>query len=126
MRKVLLLLALGCLLLALPSNYDLRAQNDITRFANYGLEVEGICSGYAWAKEMAQIIGNAVGLYEEQKLVLSAQHILDCTETETDICHKATLDNIYAGIRRVQKEGVTTEKCYPNKPFSFPNKYCKR
>ena len=37
MRKVLCLLILACAVLALPSNYDLRAQSDITRYANYGL-----------------------------------------------------------------------------------------
>jgi len=37
MNKLVLLYILAIIAYALPSNYDLRAQNDIIRYANYGL-----------------------------------------------------------------------------------------
>lgn len=57
---------------------------------------------------------------------LSAQQILDCTETETAICYKATLEDIHSAIKRLSIEGITTERCYPNRPLSYPNAFCKR
>ena len=57
---------------------------------------------------------------------LSAQQILDCIQTDTDVCYKATLEQIEDAIQRITLEGITLEDCYPNKPFSFPNGFCKR
>ncbi len=59
-------------------------------------------------------------------MTLSAQHILDCTESDTDLCYQSTLNNIHDAIKRVTLEGITTADCYPNKPFSFPTGFCKR
>ena len=50
--------------LSIPTNFDLRTQSERLRYADYDLRPEGICAGYAWAKELAQIVGNAVGLSE--------------------------------------------------------------
>ena len=61
--KLVLVLVLIVMVQSLPSNFDLRVQVERVRYANYELEIEGICSGYAWAKELSQIVGNAVGLY---------------------------------------------------------------
>jgi hypothetical protein len=29
-------------------------------------------------------------------------------------------------MKRLEKEGITTAACYPNQPFSYPGKICKR
>lgn len=77
MKQVLLLLTvLVASVVGVPSSFDLRVQTEIKRYTTYDLQPEGICAGYAWAKEIAQIVSNAVGLYEEEKIGLSAQQIL--------------------------------------------------
>lgn len=91
MRTLLLVLTLLVGVLAIPSSFDRRVQPEIVKYSHFELQTEGICAGYAWAKELAQIIGNAVGLFEESKMSLSAQQILDCTESENDICSQAHL-----------------------------------
>ena len=125
MKAVLLLLLVGWTM-GVPTNFDLRVQPERAKFTNYDLQPEGICSGYAWAKEIAQVISNAVGLYESEMTRLSAQQILDCTQTDTDLCYKATLEQIQDAIKRITLEGITLEDCYPNKPFSYPSGFCKR
>lgn len=63
MRTLLYTLCLAIVALSVPSNYDLRLQMDLARYASYDLQPEGICAGYTWAKEIAQIVSNAVGLF---------------------------------------------------------------
>jgi hypothetical protein len=77
--KAAILVLLVWVACGIPTNFDLRVQTERAQYTNYDLEAEGICAGYAWAKELAQIVGNAVGLFEEEKVELSAQQILDCT-----------------------------------------------
>lgn len=50
MRCLLLLCSLLAVALAVPSEYDLRVQSTIVKYADYDIYSEGICAGYAWAK----------------------------------------------------------------------------
>ena len=61
--KTVLLLLLVSWASTVPTNFDLRVQTERARFTNYDLQPEGVCAGYAWAKEIAQVISNAVGMY---------------------------------------------------------------
>ena len=61
--KALLLLLLVSWASGVPTNFDLRVQTERARFTNYDLQPEGVCAGYAWAKEIAQVVSNAVGIY---------------------------------------------------------------
>ena len=62
--RVMLILALMLLVTGIPGSFDLRVIPEIAQYSNYKIQQEGICAGYAWAKEIAQIVGNAVGLME--------------------------------------------------------------
>lgn len=104
----------------------MRVQASIVKYANYGLATEGICSGYAWAKELAQVVSNAVSLYEKQRYSLSAQHLLDCTETFDDKCYKSTKENILKAMDQIAKKGLTTNDCYLNTPLEQPSAFCKQ
>jgi hypothetical protein len=79
--------------------------------------VEGICAGYSWAKELAQVLSNGISLKKGVKVSLSAQYILECTETNTDICHKATYQNIQDALKLISTVGITTDFCYPIRPL---------
>ena len=61
--KVIVLALLISIVYNIPTNFDLRVQSQRIKYTDYDLQVEGICAGYAWAKEIAQIVSNAVGLY---------------------------------------------------------------
>lgn len=65
MKTLLLAFCIAITAFGIPSSFDLRLQSELVKYANYDLQSEGICAGYAWAKEIAQIVGNAVGLSEE-------------------------------------------------------------
>ena len=124
-RLAVILLLLG-VVLCIPSSFDLRVQPSYLRYSDFQLHPEGICASFAWAKELAQIASNAVSMYEQTRIVLSAQQILECTEVETDPCYRVTLDTIRQGLKWMQKEGITVEDCYRNRPFNYPGKFCKR
>lgn len=62
MRILLAVVLLSAVLCGTPTEFDLRAQSSIIRYADFSLKAEGICSGYAWAKELAQILSNAISL----------------------------------------------------------------
>ena len=64
MKTILVALFLLTSTLSVPTNFDLRVQTERAKYTDYDLQSEGICAGYAWAKELAQVISNAVGLYE--------------------------------------------------------------
>jgi hypothetical protein len=65
MQRLIILLVVVALALAVPSEFDMRVQASVVKYADYGLATEGICSGYAWAKELAQVVSNAVSLDED-------------------------------------------------------------
>jgi hypothetical protein len=125
MQRLIILLAGLAFALAVPTEFDMRVQASIIKYTDYGLATEGICSGYAWAKELAQIVSNAVSLYEKQRYVLSAQHLLDCTETFDDKCYKSTKENILKAMDQIAKKGLTTNDCYLNTPLEQPSTFCK-
>lgn len=50
MQRLITLLATVALVLAVPTEFDMRVQASVIKFADYGLAVEGICSSYTWAK----------------------------------------------------------------------------
>lgn len=50
MKTLIFALSLAFLALSAPSNFDLRLQQDLLKYASYDLQPEGICAGYAWAK----------------------------------------------------------------------------
>lgn len=122
----LLLLAL-CLALAvtIPTEFDIRAQSTLLRYADYSLRTEGICSGYSWAKELAQILSNAYSHQLQSKVRISAQHILECAETNSSVCYRATKQNILDGMKFVSKKGAANDDCYPNKPVELAGS-CRR
>ena len=117
MRCLFVLCSLLALALAVPSEYDLRVQSTLVKYADYDIYSEGICAGYAWAKELAQVVSNAVSLDQSERYALSAQQLLDCTETIDDKCYKATRANILKAMDRIAKLGLTTNDCYLNRPF---------
>jgi len=84
--------------IAVPEELDMRVWPSVVKYADYSLAPEGICAGYAWAKELAQIVSNAVSFSQKEKISLSAQHLLDCTETTDDKCYSSTKDNILKAI----------------------------
>jgi hypothetical protein len=59
-------------------------------------------------------------------MALSAQQLLDCTETSDDKCYKSTKENILKAMGQISKVGITTNDCYINKPFQQPSTFCKR
>lgn len=79
MQRIIIFLGALAVLLAVPTEYDLRVQSNVVRYADYGLSTEGICAGYSWAKELAQVVSNAVSLAVSERMALSAQQLLDCT-----------------------------------------------
>lgn len=117
MRCLLVLCSLLALALAVPSEYDLRVQSTLVKYADYDIYSEGLCAGYAWAKELAQVVSNAVSLDQSERYALSAQQLLECTETIDDKCYKATKANILKAMDRIAKLGLTTNDCYLNRPF---------
>ena len=62
MKTVLLFFVFVMIIKAVPSEFDLRVQYSLLKYADYDLYPEGICSSYAWAKELAQVVSNAVSL----------------------------------------------------------------
>ena len=48
--KSLLVVLLVASVLSLPSEYDLRSQPSLLKYADFSLQTEGVCAGYAWAK----------------------------------------------------------------------------
>jgi hypothetical protein len=115
--RILLLSMLVVLSLSVPTEFDLRVQPSILELADYELRVEGICAGYSWAKELAQVLSNGISLKKGVKVSLSAQYLLECTETSTDICHKATYQNIQDALKLISTVGITTDFCYPSRPL---------
>jgi hypothetical protein len=89
MQSLLVVCALLVLTLAVPTEYDLRVQSTVVKYADYDIYGEGICAGYSWAKELAQIVSNAVSLDESVRYSLSAQQLLECTDTLNEKCYKA-------------------------------------
>ena len=61
--KTIILLLLIAFINCVPTNFDLRVQTQRIKYTDYDLQTEGICAGYAWAKEIAQVVSNAIGLY---------------------------------------------------------------
>lgn len=125
MQRLIILLAGLSLALAVPTEFDMRVQASIVKYADYSIAPEGICAGYAWAKELAQIVSNAVSLEENERYTLSAQHLLECTETFDDKCYKSTKENILWGMEQIADKGLTTNDCYLNKPLEQPSPFCK-
>lgn len=80
MNRLTALLLLLISVYTLPSVFDIRVQPQYLKYSDFQLRPEGICASYAWAKELAQIVSNAVSRYEQTRLVLSAQQILECTQ----------------------------------------------
>ena len=126
MIKQLLALSLLLLSMGMPSEYDLRSQPQLTKLADYSLRPEGICAGYSWAKELTQIVSNALSFSLNSKVTLSAQYLLECTETTDDKCYSSSLAAIHKAIQFIQKQGVTNTRCYPNRPLSIPSPNCPR
>lgn len=102
---------------SIPTEFDLRVQSSLLKFADYNLYPEGICAGYAAVKELAQVVSNAVSLQTEEKMSLSAQQILECSRFNDDRCYKTTKDNILQAMKEISKNGITTSTCYNNKPL---------
>lgn len=76
------LVLLSCLLLtilAVPTQFDLRAQSTYTRWADYSSGAEGVCAGYSWARELAQAASNAASIGQGERIALSAQQLLECS-----------------------------------------------
>lgn len=57
---------------------------------------------------------------------MSAQQLLDCTETIDDKCYKSTKANILKAMDHISRLGLTTNDCYLNRPFEGPATFCKR
>lgn len=79
MQRATILLAIMVITMAIPTEYDLRVQSSVVKYADFNLASEGLCAGYSWAKELAQIVSNAISLDQSERVALSAQQILDCT-----------------------------------------------
>jgi hypothetical protein len=125
MQSTLLLMAALTLVMAVPSEFDMRVHPSVLKYADYTLNAEGICSGYAWAKELAQVLSNAASFVQKERVVLSAQHLLECTETDEDKCYSSTKGNILKAIEQASKNGLTTSDCYLNRPLEHPSDFCK-
>ena len=102
MLRVVLVLGLALLAMTFPSEYDLRSQPSLLKFADYSLRPEGLCAGYAWAKELTQIVSNALSLQQQTKIRLSAQYLLECTETLDDKCYNSSLSSIHRAISYIK------------------------
>lgn len=126
MQRLIVLLAVLAAARAVPTEFDMRVQASVVRFADYGLADEGICAGYAWAKELAQVVSNAASLDQSERVALSAQHLLDCTETADDKCYSGTRENILKAMELISRAGLTTADCYWNRPLDRPATFCKR
>ena len=126
MMQGLLVLCLVVLGTSMPSEYDLRSQPQLTKLADYSLRPEGICAGYSWAKELTQAVSNALSFTLDTKITLSAQYLLECTETTDDKCYSSSLADIHRAIDFIRKQGVTTARCYPNRPLNLPSPTCPR
>ena len=126
MQRLIALLAAVAFVLAVPSEFDMRVQSSVVKYAEYGLASEGICSGYTWAKELAQVVSNAASLDQNERLALSAQHLLDCTETTDDKCYRGTKENILRAMEQIGRVGLTTNDCYWNRPLEQPATFCRR
>jgi hypothetical protein len=98
MHKLIAIFLAAIMAMAVPEEFDMRVWPSVVKYADYSLAPEGICAGYAWAKELAQIVSNAVSLTQRERISLSAQHLLDCTEATDDKCYSSTKDNILKAI----------------------------
>jgi hypothetical protein len=126
MQSIIALLVLLAIASAVPTEFDMRVQSTVVKYADYNLVTEGICAGYAWAKELAQVVSNAVSLDQSERFALSAQQLLDCTEAVDDKCYKGTKENILRAMEHITRFGLTTNDCYLNHPFEYPSTFCKR
>ena len=109
-----------CLLLAVlavPTQFDLRAQSSFTRWTDYSSGAEGVCAGYSWAQELAQIASNAVSVDKEERMPLSAQQLLECSEPIDEPCRKTSKANIQKAMDYLTRFGLTTNDCYLNRPL---------
>lgn len=70
----------------LPSAFDIRYQPRIVPYGNFDTSPDYICESYTWGKQLAQVISNAASVQQKQKIVLSTQHIAECTRSENDKC----------------------------------------
>lgn len=81
----------GC---SLPSMLDVRIQPSIGKYGDYSVGFEGVCEGYGWAQQLAQVVSNAISIAKKEKIQLSGQNIIECISSETDLCKDVTMSNI--------------------------------
>lgn len=81
-RTFWILVGLLSLASCLPSNFDLRVQPSMIKYADYSLRPEGICVAYAWGQQLAQIVSNAFSLQTKNKVKLSARHLVECISSK--------------------------------------------
>ena len=62
MFNLTVLFLISSFVFSLPSNFDLRVQPSIIKYADYSLKPEGICVAHAWGCQLAQIVSNAFNL----------------------------------------------------------------
>jgi hypothetical protein len=103
--------------LAVPTQFDLRAQSSFARWADYSSVADGICAGYSWAKELAQVASNAVSIGQGEKISLSAQQLLECSEPIDEPCRTTSMPNILKAMDYLSRFGLTTNDCYVNRPL---------
>jgi hypothetical protein len=112
--------------LAVPTQFDLRAQSSFTRWADYSSGAEGVCAGYSWAQELAQAASNAISIGQGERISLSAQQLLECSEPIDEPCRTTSKANIQKAMDHLSRFGLTTNDCYLNRPLERPSPICKR
>lgn len=121
--KIIVFITFFCVVFfsyALPTTFDFRVQPSLIKYADFTLQQEGTCIAHAWGLQLAQVVSNAASLALKNKIRLSSQHLIECIESENEICHDASLDNIHKAIEYIQKNGITTVDCIENTLFGKP------